>query len=343
MLAAYGFLDPSVLPTFREFASPLGLHPDRLRVTGVEISSGSLGHGLALGLGTALALRLQRRTARTVVLIGDGELDEGSNHEAIAVAGRLGLDRLTVIVIDNSASTAMAGRHRGTVRGRGLAYGGRRRARPRRHRSGVAAGAGPPERGRGPDRGRIMMRAAFVDAAIDLLESPRRCGGRAGRDLGRQLRRGPARLRDRIIDVGIREQALVGVAGGLALAGMRPIVHTFAPFLVERAFEQIKLDLSHQDVPAVLVSIGASYDEGAYGRTHQAPGDVALLSTLGDWRIEVPAHADDVGALLRRAVAAGGRTYLRLSENGAAWPGAAAARSGCSAAARAEWCWRSVR
>jgi transketolase len=131
----------------------------------------------------------------------------------------------------------------------------------------------------------------------------------------------PRRLRERVIDVGIREQALIGVAGGLALAGMRPIVHTFAPFLVERAFEQIKIDLSHQDVPAVLVSIGASYDEAAYGRTHQSPGDVGLLSSLADWRIDVPSHVDDVAPLLRRAVDAGDRTYLRLTEFGGRSPG----------------------
>ena len=73
---------------------------------GAEIGSGSLGHGLALGVGTALGLRAQGRVKpRVFVLVGDGELDEGSNHEAIALAGRLGLDRLTVVAIDNHSSS----------------------------------------------------------------------------------------------------------------------------------------------------------------------------------------------------------------------------------------------
>ncbi|MGH3758514.1 transketolase [Actinophytocola sp.] len=105
VLAAKGFIDADSLDDWTMFGSPLGQHPDRVLVPGVEISAGSLGHGVGLGVGTALGLRAQRRTARTVVLVGDGELDEGSDHEAIALAGRLGLDRLTAVVIDNGSAS----------------------------------------------------------------------------------------------------------------------------------------------------------------------------------------------------------------------------------------------
>lgn len=105
VLAAKGYLEPSTLDTWTAWDSPLGQHPDRVLVNGVEISSGSLGHGLPIAVGTALGLRLQGRTARTFVLVGDAELDEGSNHEAIALAGRLGLDRLVTVVVDNASGT----------------------------------------------------------------------------------------------------------------------------------------------------------------------------------------------------------------------------------------------
>jgi transketolase len=117
-----------------------------------------------------------------------------------------------------------------------------------------------------------------------------------------------------VINVGIREQLLVSAAGGLALTGMRPVVHTFASFLVERPFEQLKLDLGHQGVGAVLASANASFDWPAGGRTHMSPGDVALLDTLDGWTVHVPGHPDEAEALLRDAVTGEDSVYLRMSE-----------------------------
>jgi len=111
ILAAKGFIPEEWLASWGSFESPLGYHPDRVLVPGVEISSGSLGHGLPLAVGTALGLRAQGLSSRVVVLVGDAELDEGSNHEALELASALGLDRLTVVVIDNrSSSYAVPGR-----------------------------------------------------------------------------------------------------------------------------------------------------------------------------------------------------------------------------------------
>jgi transketolase len=105
VLATKGFFPTTWLDDMASATSHLGGHPDRTLVAGVEIGSGSLGHGLGLAVGTALGLRAQgRSTPRVYALVGDAELDEGSNHEAIAYAGATGLG-LTVIVIDNRSAT----------------------------------------------------------------------------------------------------------------------------------------------------------------------------------------------------------------------------------------------
>ncbi|MCX4809194.1 transketolase [Streptomyces sp. NBC_01239] len=106
VLTAKGFVPAEWLPDFGAYDSPLGHHPDRVLVPGAEIGSGSLGHGLPIAVGTALGLRARGRTEpRVWVLVGDAELDEGSNHEAIAFAGPAGLDRLHTVVVDNSSAS----------------------------------------------------------------------------------------------------------------------------------------------------------------------------------------------------------------------------------------------
>jgi transketolase len=105
VLAAKGFIPESWLDDLAGPDSRLGHHPDRTLIPGVEIGSGSLGHGLGLAVGTTLGLRAQGYTSQVYVLLGDAELDEGANHEAIAYAGATRLGGLTAIVIDNDSAT----------------------------------------------------------------------------------------------------------------------------------------------------------------------------------------------------------------------------------------------
>ncbi|MFE6148565.1 transketolase family protein [Streptomyces sp. NPDC057889] len=158
------------------------------------------------------------------------------------------------------------------------------------------------------------MRDRFAPVVSRLLDEDPRVAvvlAEIGRDRFVEAER---RHPDRVINVGIREQLLIGTGAGLALTGLRPVMHTFASFLVERPFEQVKLDLGHQDVGGVLVSAAASFDWPSGGFTHMAPGDVALLDTLDGWTVHVPGHPDEAETLLRHAVGAGeDRVYVRLS------------------------------
>lgn len=155
-------------------------------------------------------------------------------------------------------------------------------------------------------------RAQFARTASDLIESDDSVALVYAEISGQFFGEVERRHSDRVINVGIREQLLVNVGAGLALTGMRPIVHTFGSFLVERAFEQIKLGFGHQDVGGVLVGSGGSFDISYGGRTHQSPGDVALLDTIPGIHIHAPGNSVEVDAALRTSVAGDGLHYVRV-------------------------------
>jgi len=100
-LAEKGYYDRDLLATFRRAGSMFQGHPDMRKVPGVEISSGSLGMGISVGVGMALAANLSTRDYRVYVLVGDGELQEGQNWEALEAANKYHLPNLTVIVDKN--------------------------------------------------------------------------------------------------------------------------------------------------------------------------------------------------------------------------------------------------
>lgn len=98
VLAEAGYFDYELLDTLREIGSPVEGHPNMRRLAGVEASTGSLGQGLSIGLGHALAARLDKRDSRVYVMIGDGEADEGQIWEAAMAAAKYKVDNLTCIL-----------------------------------------------------------------------------------------------------------------------------------------------------------------------------------------------------------------------------------------------------
>ncbi len=109
ILADKDFFPTSTLKTFMQYNSILGAHPDRNQVPGVEASTGSLGHGLPMAAGMAIALRLKKSDRRVFALVGDGECNEGSIWEAALLAGNMQLSNLTCIAINNHSSSRELG------------------------------------------------------------------------------------------------------------------------------------------------------------------------------------------------------------------------------------------
>ena len=119
---------------------------------------------------------------------------------------------------------------------------------------------------------------------------------------------------ERVKNVGILEQAMIGMASGLSTEGITPIVHTIAPFLVERAYEQLKLDFGYQHLNGNFVSIGASYDYASLGSTHHCPADVNILKQIPNMEIVVAGNGDEFDKLFRQSYNNGNPTYYRLSD-----------------------------
>ena len=101
VLALAGFMPAEVLDTYGSFKSPVPGHPDMHKLPGIEANTGALGHGLAIACGMALGARLDQRSFRVFVVMGDGELPEGSNWEGAAIAAHHRLDNVTAFVDAN--------------------------------------------------------------------------------------------------------------------------------------------------------------------------------------------------------------------------------------------------
>jgi transketolase len=120
----------------------------------------------------------------------------------------------------------------------------------------------------------------------------------------------------RLVDVGISEQTMIGVAAGLALRGYRPFTYTIANFTIYRPFEQVRVDLCYQNLPVVLVGIGGGMSYSALGGTHHTIEDIAVMGCLPNMTILAPCDPLEVEAAVMAAAVQNGPVYLRVGKSG---------------------------
>ncbi|MBU3589079.1 hypothetical protein [Polynucleobacter sp. 80A-SIGWE] len=120
-------------------------------------------------------------------------------------------------------------------------------------------------------------------------------------------------LPDRVLNMGIAEQALIGFAAGLSAEKGNVIVHTIAPFLVERAYEQIKLNCGYNNKKIILISANGPFDYEKLGPTHHCPADVNLLSLIPNLQIRTPSTLEEFEICFHEAVASDLTHYIRLT------------------------------
>ncbi len=125
-------------------------------------------------------------------------------------------------------------------------------------------------------------------------------------------------LRDypgRALNIGIFEDGMVGLAAGMALGGFIPTVYGISPFIVNRAYEQLKLDFAYQKLGGNFITTGASYDFSTLGYSHYCPEDLQSLSGIPGFEFVAPGAGEEFTALFAAAHRDGSPTYYRLSDH----------------------------
>jgi transketolase len=159
------------------------------------------------------------------------------------------------------------------------------------------------------------MRKQFVDTVENLLSKDNNLVLLLGDISVHGFRFSFENYKSQIYNIGILEQSTIGLAAGLAKTNLIPIVHTIAPFLIERSYEQLKIDFGYQKLGGNFVSVGASYDYAALGCTHHCPADVSSLLNIPNFEITVPGNANEFNSLFQQSYNNGNPTYYRLSES----------------------------
>ena len=123
------------------------------------------------------------------------------------------------------------------------------------------------------------------------------------------------RFPTRYFNIGILEPSMIGIAAGMSRVGLTPVVHTIAPFLIERSFEQIKLDFGYQKLSGCLVSVGGTYDYSQLGVSHHSYSDVSMMMQVEGSSVFLPGSSEEFRKLFIENFKRPGIKYFRLTEN----------------------------
>lgn len=120
----------------------------------------------------------------------------------------------------------------------------------------------------------------------------------------------------RFFNCGVAEANMMGVAAGLALCGLRPVVYTITPFTTTRCFEQIRVDACYHEAPVIIVGTGSGLSYAELGPTHHSLEDMAILRTLPGMRVIAPCDASELRLALKAALSENGPVYIRIGKKG---------------------------
>lgn len=160
------------------------------------------------------------------------------------------------------------------------------------------------------------MRTAFINALVEQAESDRRLFLMTG-DLGYSvLERFADRHPASYVNVGVCEQAMAGIAAGLALSGRKVVTYSIANFPTLRCLEQIRNDICYHNANVMTVAIGGGVAYGTHGYTHHGVEDLGIMAMLPNMCVVCPADPTEVEAILPQLIEREGPSYLRLGRNG---------------------------
>ena len=157
------------------------------------------------------------------------------------------------------------------------------------------------------------MRQAFGATVSDLVDRDDRVAVVLADISTSYFERAVAGHPERVVNIGIMEQTMVGVAAGFAMEGFHPIAHSLSPFMAERPYEQLKVDFGYQGLGGTFVGFGGSYDYASSGGTHHSPADAGVMLGIPGMEVLIPGHGDEMDAMLRSTYANGSPTYIRGS------------------------------